>query len=49
VELKLLVFENVIGNGTKLYVFINFDIYSRRTDTIRIVETRLDRWKPCWD
>jgi len=25
-----------------LYVYINFDIYSRSIDTIRIVETRLD-------
>lgn len=38
-EHKLLVFENVIENGAKLYVSINSDIYSRSTDTIRIVET----------
>jgi len=43
VEIKLLVFENVIDNGTKLHVSINSDIYSRSTDNIRIVETRLDR------
>jgi len=43
VELKLLVFENVIDNGKKLYVSINSDIYSRSTDSIRIVETRSDR------
>jgi len=45
VQLKLLVFEYVIVNGTNLYVSINFDIYeySLSTDTIRIIETRLDR------
>lgn len=42
-ELKLLVFENVIDSGTKLYVSKHFDIYSRSTDAIRIVATRLDR------
>jgi hypothetical protein len=49
VERKLLVFENVTDNGTKLYESMNFDIYSRSTDTIRIVETKLDKWKPSWD
>jgi hypothetical protein len=43
VELKLLMFENVIDSETELYVSKHFDIYSRSTGSIKMVATRLDR------